>query len=258
MEWVKRRLRGTLIHRLVPRWISQPLTGASRIHDQNAVYDGQTVEVMRRVLRRDSSCVDVGAHRGDILRHMVDIAPLGIHHAFEALPNLAAGLRKRFPGVRVHQVAVRDRSGESQFQHVENDPAYSGLRRRVYDRPDPRIVSIVVATTTLDETIPSDQPIAFIKMDIEGGEYHALKGAVKTIRRWQPVIVFEAGSKSTGQYGVTPDELYLLITATLGYELSTMRRWLDGGPAYTLEEFTLNWQAGPDYYFIGTPRDSLA
>ena len=71
------------------------------------------------------------------------------------------------------------------------------------DRPDPRIITIVVATTTLDGTIPGDQPIAFIKMDIEGGEFHALKGAVKTIKRWQPVIVFEAGNKSTGQYGVT-------------------------------------------------------
>ena len=256
VEWLKRRLRGTWIHRLVPRRISQLLTGASPIHDQNAVYDGQTVEVMRRVLRRDSSCIDVGAHRGDILRHMVDLAPEGTHHAFEALPDLAAEIRKRFQRVWVHQVAVADQIGQSQFQHVENDSAYSGLRRRVYDRPDPRITTIMVATTTLDGTIPHDQPIAFIKLDIEGGEFHALQGAAKTIKWWQPVIVFEAGNKSTGQYGVTPGELYRLITATLGYDLSTMRRWLDGGPAYTLEEFTLNWHAGPDYYFIGTARDS--
>ena len=55
-----------------------------------------------------------------------------------------------------------------------------------------------------------------------------------------------------------PGRTVPLITATLGYDLSTMRRWLDGGPAYTLEEFILNWQAGPDYYFIGTARDRVA
>ena len=106
----------------------------------------------------------------------------------------------------------------------------------------------MVATTTLDGTIPdlsaSRSPSS--SWTSRAGSSTNSQGAVKTIKRWQPVIVFEAEKKSTGQDGVTPGELYRLITATLGYDLSTMRRWLDGGPAYTLEEFTLNWHAGPD------------
>jgi FkbM family methyltransferase len=184
---------------------------------------------------------------------MVKLAPHGNHHAFEALPYLADELRTRFPGVYVHQVAVSDRSGPSDFQHVENAPTYSGLRRRVYDRQDAKVRTIQVSTTTLDEAIPSNQPIAFVKIDIEGGEYHALKGAAGLVRRWRPLVVFEAGSKSTGQYGVTPDDLYTLIVTDLGYELSTMRRWLTGAPGYTLEEFRHNWHHGPDFYFIAWP-----
>ena len=53
-----------------------------------------------------------------------------------------------------------------------------------------------------------------------------MKGAIETIKRCQPVIVFEAGKKSTGEYGVTPTQIHQLITDTLGYELSTMPRWL--------------------------------
>jgi FkbM family methyltransferase len=183
---------------------------------------------------------------------MVEIAPAGMHHAFEALPQLAGGLRTRFGGVQVHQAAVSDRGGQSEFQYVENAPAFSGLRRRVYDRPDPKITTIQVTMTTLDEAIPSDQPVAFIKIDIEGGEYHAIKGALNMLRRWHPIIVFEAGRKSTGQYGVTPDDLYALVVTNLGYELSTMRRWLSRLPGYTPDEFRHNWDNGPDFFFIAS------
>lgn len=254
MEWLGQKLRGTLGHRFY-RHVIDRLTGrrAASVSDLNAAYDRQTVEVMRRVLRPDSSCIDVGTYKGDILRHMIKIAPAGVHHAIEPLPQFAARLRKRFPGVRIHETAVSDCSGQSEFQYVENAPAYSGLRRRIYDRPDPRVLAIRVPVTTLDKAIPADQPIAFMKIDIEGGEYHALKGAIDIIRRWCPVVVFEAGAKSTGQYGVTAAELYELVVEVLGYELSTMGRWLGQQPGMTLQEFCHNWENGPDFYFISTP-----
>jgi FkbM family methyltransferase len=247
-------LRDTWVEPLARRWLGRTKVNLDQLGDQNSRYDEQTVEVMRRTLRADSGCVDIGAHKGKLLQHMVALAPDGIHHAFEALPHLANWLKERFPGVCVHQLAVSDRSGQSEFQYVENAPAYSGLRRRIYDRPDPRITTIQVETKTLDDVIPVGEAVALVKLDIEGGEYHALRGAMNTIQRWRPVIVFEAGRKSTGQYGVTPDELYSLITETFGYELSTMSRWLGGAAAYTRGEFRLNWESGPDYYFIATTR----
>jgi FkbM family methyltransferase len=211
---------------------------------------------MKRVLKRNSSCVDVGAHEGAILRSMVRIAPRGKHFAFEPLPHLAERLRKAYPGVRVVEAAVSDSSGEMEFLHVENDPAYSGLRQRVYDRDDPVIKPLTVRVVRMDEVIPDDLPVAFIKIDIEGGEFHAMCGAARIVERCRPVIVFEAGEKSTGQYGVTPEELFRLVTEKFGYRLSTMRRWLVMEPDYTLEEFCWNWQNGPDFYFIAAPTPS--
>ena len=105
----------------------------------------------------------------------------------------------------------------------------------------------------LDEIIPANEAIAFIKIDIEGGEFDAIKSGIETIRRCKPVIVFEGGSYSAGQYGVKPNDLYLLVTETLGYELSTMERWLKQGTPYTQEEFEKNWSDGPEYYFIAAP-----
>lgn len=252
VEWLKSLLRDTWVERLARRGLGRAPVTPEQPPDQNSTYDNQTVEVMKRTIRADSGCVDIGAHKGKILQHMVALEKDGIHHAFEALPHLANRLKEQFPGVHVHQLAVSDRSGQSEFHYVENAPAYSGLRRRIYDRPDPRITTIQVETRTLDDVIPLGEAVSLVKIDIEGGEYHALRGGMNTIQRWRPVIVFEAGSKSTGQYGVTPDDVYSLITETFGYELSTMSRWLGGTPAYTRGEFRLNWENGPDYYFIAT------
>jgi FkbM family methyltransferase len=225
-------------------------------HPQSTRYDQETIETMRRVLEPDSCCIDVGAHRGSILREMVRIAPRGRHYAFEPLPYLAEDLRSRFPGVRVYEAAVSDGTGTASFIHIENAPAYSGLQQRLY-RFQPVLKPITVDVVRLDEVIPSEERVAFIKLDIEGGEFDALRGAARTIGRCRPVIVFEAGVRSTGQYGATPEEVYRFIAEQLGYHLSTMQRWLAGQSPHGLTEFSRNWYDGPDFYFIAYPR-SLA
>jgi FkbM family methyltransferase len=185
---------------------------------------------------------------------MIQLSPLGTHFAFEPLPHLAAHLQRTFPSVRVYEAAVSDHTGTAPFVYIENAPAYSGLQQRIYDRPDPILKPITVNVVLLDDVIPNEQYVAFIKLDIEGGEFHALLGAARTIRRCRPVIVFEAGLKSTGQYGVWPEDLYRLITEHFGYHLSTMQRWLASQSPYSQTEFCQNWHNGPDYYFIAYPR----
>jgi len=232
---------------------SPPADAGQPAHDQNAAYDLQTTEVMRRVLGEASACLDIGAHEGSVLREMVTIAPRGAHHAFEPLPHLAAALRTAFPTVTVHEAAVSDAPGRAQYVFVENAPAYSGLRERDYDRPDPRKTLLDVSVVRIDDVVPTDTPVDLIKLDIEGGEYHALKGAARTIARCRPVIVFEASARSTGKYGVTPEDMFNLVVGEYACQLSTMRRWLDGEPPLSAEEFARNWYNGPEYYFIAYP-----
>jgi FkbM family methyltransferase len=246
---------------------------ASRLNTKNTKYNQETIEVMRRVLRSDSCCIDVGAHRGSILQEMRQLSPLGTHLAFEPLPHLAAHLRQTFPAVRVYEAAVSDYTGTAQFVHVENAPAYSGLQQRIYDRPDPVLKLITVHVVQLDEVIPNECYVAFIKLDIEGGEFHALRGATRTIRRCRPVIVFETAHSSTGQYGVGPEDVYCLITEQFGYHLSTVQRWLARQAPYSQTEFCQNWHNGSlqlrkrrgrfhrhpftHFYFIAYPVETI-
>lgn len=245
-NWIRRSplgpAAGWLRRRLMPNSLAA----------KNERYDKETVAVMRRVLRADSNAIDVGAHNGSVLVDIVRLAPRGRHFAFEALPHLADALRARFPGVSVQAAAVGAARGRAEFVHVLNDPAYSGLRQRSYDRADVQLSHIAVDVVCLDEVIPDDVAIAFVKLDIEGGELDALRGAQRLLRRWRPVVVFEAGSRSSGHYGVTPETFFAWF-GEQGYGVTTMARWLSGQPQLSHAEFVNNWWHGPEYYFLAAP-----
>jgi FkbM family methyltransferase len=238
---------------LIRRWQGIDIEGLER----NRQYDLQTVEVIRRVLAPDATGVDVGAHSGAILAQIAAAAPAGVHYAFEPIPALAQKLRSRFLRVRVHECALCEQCGHASFEHVVNDPGYSGLRPRDYDRPNPKIEQIRVATDTLDNVIPTDATVGFIKIDVEGGEYHVLLGGTRMIERCRPVIVFEASVRSTGRYGVSASDMYRLITERFGMKLSTMARWLARQESFTEDDFAKNWLHGPEFYFIAYPECSV-
>ncbi len=47
----------------------------------------------------------------------------------------------------------------------------------------------------LDAVLPEGEPATFIKMDLEGAEYHALEGAKQTIQRYRPKLAISVYHK---------------------------------------------------------------
>lgn len=223
--------------------------------DQNQLYDIQTIEVMKRVLTHDSNAIDVGCHRGSMLTEMLKIAPTGRHFAFEPLPEMFAHLQADFvanPHVSLHNIALSDTSGSVTFQHVVTNPGYSGLRKRRYDVDNEQVEEIQVQTERLDDVIPSDMDIRFIKIDVEGAEMGVLRGAVDTIRRCKPVIVFEHGLGAADYYGTTPEEVFDLLVDYCGLRCFTMEHWLasEGDKYLERSAFCDEFRSGRNYYFL--------
>jgi FkbM family methyltransferase len=208
---------------------------------------------MERVLGATSNCVDVGASTGVLLNHMIRLAPRGTHFAFEPLPNFSEVLARRHPDVHVHRIALSDADGEfTPFQHVVSNPAYSGLKRRRYDRPDEHVEEILVRTARLDGLISRDFPIHFVKIDVEGGEFQVLKGGAATVRRSQPFVVFEFGLGGADWYGVRPEDMYRLLVEC-GLKVSLMLDWLSGRPPLAEREFAAEFHDCRNYYFLAHP-----
>ena len=100
--------------------------------------------------------------------------------------------------------------------------------------------------------IPPGTRIDFVKIDVEGGELHVLRGATKTLHRWKPVVIFEHGLGAADYYGASPEELWTLLDEC-GLGTSLMERWLRGEPALTRDEFVEQFRTGRNYYFMAHP-----
>ena len=61
-------------------------------------------------------------------------------------------------------------------------------------------------------------PADFIKMDIEGAEFGALKGMKTTLESYHPTMIMEFHPPSIEEYGASPEEEYNFLKA-LGYSI---------------------------------------
>lgn len=232
--------------------------GMSKPIDKNELYDLQTFLLMRKVLKRDSNCVDVGSHTGKILRWMVHLSPKGIHFAFEPLPHLYRSLIESFSGVKnvlIYDYALSESEGVSRFQHVITNPGYSGFLRRRYDRENEVVEEISVRVQKLDNLIPENVRIDFIKVDVEGAEFLVFKGATRTIKRSRPFIVFEHGLGGTDFYGYGPEDVYEILSEECGLKIYLISDWLSSPKARSLnlEEFRWQFETCTNYYFLACP-----
>ena len=223
--------------------------------DKNELYDAQTAAIMERVLDRGSNCVDVGCHAGQILDEMLRFAPQGTHYAFEPLPHLYAALEEKYAGranVRLHPLALAAAAGETTFQHVVTNPAYSGILRRRYDRPNEEVIEIHVKLARLDDVVPKDLPIRLVKIDVEGAELGVMKGALEVLRRSRPYVVFEHGLGGSDHYGTRPEHVWDLVQGC-GLKLSLMGGWLEGRRPLRLAELVDQFEHCRNHYFLAHP-----
>ena len=127
--------------------------------------------------------LDIGAYRGTFTRHALE-SGARVVVAFEPQPDNYACLEQTFApeiargAVRLVKTAIWDEAGTLQF-------AGAGLTGHVSGATDG---TITVAATTIDDAVRDlglDR-VDFIKMDIEGAERHAVRGASQTLAKFQP------------------------------------------------------------------------
>jgi FkbM family methyltransferase len=221
---------------------------------KNQRYDAQTIRILRKICQPNSNCIDVGCHKGEMLDKILVFAPQGQHYCFEPIPDLYEGLTKnKYPkNCHFYKTALSFQKGETSFNYVVSNPSYSGILRRKYDRPDEEDTLITVETDLLDNIIPPDLPIDFIKIDVEGAEMFVLKGAEKTIERCKPIVVFEHGLGGSDVYGTTPKQIFDFFTQ-FNMHIALMHDWLNQAPPLSIEAFEEQFFKGKNYYFIAYP-----
>jgi FkbM family methyltransferase len=129
---------------------------------------------------------DIGANRGDVVAKYLEMFPKAIIYAFEPFPDSFEILEQRFKendSVRCFKLAIAEEEGTKSFyvnRNVDTNsllkPKQSGLSS---DKQVENLSVVTVASTTLDKFCSENNinHINILKMDIQGGELAALKGA---------------------------------------------------------------------------------
>lgn len=183
-------------------------------------------------VRRGMTVLDLGAHHGlytTLLSRLV--GPLGKVLAFEPSPRERRGLERHLrlnscKNVTVVPMAVGSSAGSAEFYLVENlRSGASGLRRTELDGQFPKSERILVEVTALDEYLAENgiDRADFIKMDIEGAELEAFKGAERLLKsKDRPTLMVEMADQVTKPWGYLCREKYDLLAAW-GYEWYAIR-----------------------------------
>ncbi len=220
---------------------------------RNQRYDALTLQIMQIVLEEDSSFVDVGCHKGELLDEALKLAPKGRHYAFEPIPDLYNKLIKTHGHLAsIKNIALGEKRGRTTFQYVKTNPAYSGIKRRSYPK-DEVIEEIEVELDTLDHQLRNAERIHLIKIDVEGGEMGVLKGAKNTLKKWSPVIVFEHGLGASEFYGTTPEEMWEFLNEN-DYCVFSLRGFVSNKSSLTIEQFIKLFETNKEYYFIAKAK----
>jgi FkbM family methyltransferase len=189
---------------------------------------------LRRMVQSDWNCIDIGAHIGSVSYRLSVLAPRGRLMIVEAVPAKAAALRARFPSATVHEVAVGETTGDVTFYENTAQPGFSSLSDRA-TRGRTREVRVRMAR--IDDLWPQDQELRLIKIDIEGHEFPALRGAERVLRLYRPVILFEAGAAADPDVvGADYDGLFAYLSG-LGYAIRPAFSQLHSREPLTLDGF---------------------
>jgi FkbM family methyltransferase len=178
------------------------------------------VSILYHALCRSGDCVvDGGAGTG---LHAVPLGMLvgtaGHVYCFEPNPAFVGGLARNLTtaGVinrcSIHAQPVADRDSIVEFQVNPEKGALS----RIVRQPKERSNIIAVSSDTIDNVVGGSR-IDFIKLDLEGADFLAIRGARHAITRGRPPIIFENSRGAAARYyGYTTDEFFQFFD-DLGY-----------------------------------------
>ena len=168
------------------------------------------LEVVRRILRPEDVYVDVGANLGVLVLVAAErIGPGGRIFAFEPSPHVSERLEENLSLNDVKNVTLirkacsHDRSTATlyNFEGKSHDTASIGQSQ------DASVAdSVTIETVPLDDIV--DEKPRLVKIDVEGAEWLALRGAEKTLFEGEPPhLIVELNLKASKPFGYHPTQV---------------------------------------------------
>ncbi|KNA11395.1 hypothetical protein SOVF_135360 [Spinacia oleracea] len=174
--------------------------------------------------------VDVGANVGmaSFAAAVMGFRVLAFEPVFENLQRICDGIHFNRVGefVTVFDAAASDRFGSITFHKLVgrlDNSAVSAAGAKLAFKSNEEI-AVEVKTIPLDEIIPDSEPVLLLKIDVQGWEYHVLKGAKKLLSRKgveAPYLIYEEDERLLQASNTTAKEIRDFL-GSVGYVDCTM------------------------------------
>jgi FkbM family methyltransferase len=163
----------------------------------------------RRFLREGDTVVDVGANIGLctlLSAHIVGAE--GKVYSFEPHPRTFSQLQKNVALNRCSHVNLYQIGASNEYENILFTDEYVSDINHV-----DRAGSISVILKPIDHSLPKEcSAVTLLKIDVEGYELFALKGAEDTLTKTR-VIYFESAPRSFERYGYTLKDIFVYLCA---------------------------------------------
>ena len=133
-------------------------------------------------------CIDVGANIGNhtvyFADHFVSVQSFEPNKRVFKLLEANSMLRSN---IKVFNLGASNKSQAISIKYNNNNVGMASVEKVTGD------IEAIFQLEPLDEIVTKENigEISFIKIDVEGHELQALQGAVKTIKKYQPVVALE-------------------------------------------------------------------
>lgn len=204
---------------------------------ENRLVEEIEMELLPKLVQKDNEVLDIGANYAYYTERLSRLVPEGHVYAFEPIPftyDVAAMLVKAFrlKNVSLYKKGVGQKTETLRFSvpkqgagsisagqaHMadRNNELIKGTDYYITDKNEQFDCEVVDIDTFLLSRL---KKLTFVKIDIEGAEYFALKGMEKTLQQFRPVILIEIVPVFLKSFGIELSFFQQYMEQTLGYRI---------------------------------------
>jgi FkbM family methyltransferase len=182
-------------------------------------------QLLRRILFRGAVVVDAGANIGIYSQFLSRcVGRTGVVHSFEPSPENFERLQvatRNLANVRLFRAAVGECSGRSKL-YVSDQ---LNVDHRTYIAEGDSRDAVPIDIVALNDYFKPGQRVDLIKMDIQGYELHALRGATRVLEENPDInLLLEFWPSGLKQAGVRWEELVQMLQS-FNMDLALVRTW---------------------------------